>query len=59
VDVSSGVEALDAQGLPIKGIKDAEKIFQFVAAVRAADAFLDTPLSPPALSRPAGREREL
>jgi len=59
VDVSSGVEALDAQGLPIKGIKDAEKIFQFVAAVRAADALLDTPLSPPALSRPSGREREL
>jgi phosphoribosylanthranilate isomerase len=59
VDVSSGVEALDAQGLPRKGIKDAERIFQFVAAVRAADALLDTPLSPPALSRPAGREREL
>ena len=64
VDVSSGVEALDAQGLPLKGIKDTEKIFQFVAAVRAADALLDsplvdTPLSPPALSRPAGREREL
>ena len=59
VDVSSGVEAVDAQGLPRKGIKDAEKIFQFVAAVRAADALLDPPLSPPALSRPAGREREL
>ncbi len=59
VDVSSGVEALDAQGRPLKGIKDAEKIFQFVAAVRAADALLDTPLSPPALSRPAGRERGL
>ena len=59
VDVSSGVEALDAQGLPCKGIKDPEMIFQFVAAVRAADALLDTPLSPPALSRPAGREREL
>ena len=37
VDVSSGVEAVDAQGQPLKGIKDAEKIFQFVAAVRAAD----------------------
>ncbi len=37
VDVSSGVEAVDAQGKPLKGIKDAEKIFQFVAAVRAAD----------------------
>jgi phosphoribosylanthranilate isomerase len=59
VDVSSGVEAVDAQGKPLKGIKDSEKIFQFVAAVRAADALLDTPLSPPALSRPAGREREL
>ena len=59
VDVSSGVEAVDAQGLPLKGIKDAEKIFQFAAAVRAADAWLDTPLSSPALSRPAGREREL
>ena len=37
VDVSSGVEAADAQGKPLKGIKDPEKIFQFVAAVRAAD----------------------
>jgi phosphoribosylanthranilate isomerase len=37
VDVSSGVEALDAQGKPLKGLKDPEKIYQFVAAVRAAD----------------------
>jgi phosphoribosylanthranilate isomerase len=37
VDISSGVEALDASGLPRKGIKDPEKIHQFVAAVRAAD----------------------
>jgi phosphoribosylanthranilate isomerase len=37
VDVSSGVEASDAQGKPLKGIKDPEKIYQFVAAVRAAD----------------------
>jgi phosphoribosylanthranilate isomerase len=37
VDVSSGVEAVDAQGMPLKGIKDPAKIFQFVAAVRAAD----------------------
>lgn len=37
VDVSSGVEAADAQGKPLKGIKDPEKIYQFVAAVRAAD----------------------
>ena len=40
VDVSSGVEAVDAQGLPRKGIKDANKIQQFVAAVRAADQHL-------------------
>jgi phosphoribosylanthranilate isomerase len=40
VDVSSGVEAEDAQGKPIKGIKDPEKIRQFVAAVRAADRLL-------------------
>ena len=39
VDVSSGVEAVDAQGTPLRGIKDPEKIFQFVAAVRAADQF--------------------
>ena len=38
VDVSSGVEATDAQGNPLKGIKDHRKIHQFVAAVRAADA---------------------
>ena len=37
VDVSSGVEALDARGGARKGIKDPEKISQFVAAVRAAD----------------------
>ena len=37
VDVSSGVESLDAQGKPIKGTKDPERIRQFVAAVRAAD----------------------
>jgi phosphoribosylanthranilate isomerase len=37
VDVSSGVEALDADGKPLRGIKDPEKINQFVAAVRAAD----------------------
>jgi phosphoribosylanthranilate isomerase len=59
VDVSSGVEALDAQGNTLKGIKDAEKIFQFVAAVRAADAFLDSPIVDTPLSRPAGRESEL
>jgi phosphoribosylanthranilate isomerase len=37
VDISSGVEATDAQGQPLRGIKDPEKINQFVAAVRAAD----------------------
>lgn len=37
VDTSSGVEAVDAHGQPLKGIKDPEKINQFVAAVRAAD----------------------
>ena len=55
VDVSSGVEAIDAQGKPLKGIKDAEKMFQFVAAVRAADAMLESPLMPPTLLRSAGR----
>lgn len=40
VDVSSGVEAVDAQGMPRKGIKDPEKMAQFVQAVRAADALL-------------------
>jgi phosphoribosylanthranilate isomerase len=38
VDVSSGVEALDYQGKPQKGIKDPQRIRAFVAAVRAADA---------------------
>lgn len=37
VDISSGVEATDAQGNALKGIKDPEKINLFVAAVRAAD----------------------
>ena len=37
VDVSSGVEALDASGAPLKGIKDPNRITQFVAAIRAAD----------------------
>jgi len=37
VDVSSGVEADGPDGKSLKGIKDAEKIHQFVAAVRAAD----------------------
>lgn len=37
VDVSSGVEASATGGAALKGIKDAGKIHQFVAAVRAAD----------------------
>ena len=43
VDVSSGVEATDSQGKPQKGIKDPEKIDQFIAAVRAADAQFHRP----------------
>ena len=37
VDVSSGVEATDSQGSTLKGIKDVNKIHQFIQAVRAAD----------------------
>ena len=37
VDVSSGVEAATSEGVTLKGIKDADKINRFVAAVRAAD----------------------
>ena len=37
VDVSSGVEVTDSQGNPLQGIKDADKIHQFIQAVRAAD----------------------
>jgi phosphoribosylanthranilate isomerase len=40
VDVSSGVEKDGPQGQPIKGVKDADKIHRFVAAVRAADVQL-------------------
>jgi phosphoribosylanthranilate isomerase len=40
VDVSSGVELSCAGGATLKGIKDPEKIHQFVAAVRAADRLL-------------------
>jgi len=44
VDISSGVEAVDAHGAPQKGVKDPLKIQQFVAAVRAADcAFAESP----------------
>ncbi|CAG0979878.1 phosphoribosylanthranilate isomerase [Burkholderiales bacterium] len=37
VDVSSGVEARDADGRPIRGIKDAARIAAFIAEVRNAD----------------------
>lgn len=37
VDISSGVEATGVDGKPMKGIKDAAKMRQFVAAVRATD----------------------
>jgi phosphoribosylanthranilate isomerase len=37
VDVSSGVEAIAADGSAIKGMKSPEKIVEFIAAVRAAD----------------------
>jgi phosphoribosylanthranilate isomerase len=40
VDVSSGVELSAPGGGTVKGIKDPEKIHQFVAAVRAADKLL-------------------
>lgn len=38
VDVSSGVELDGPDGQPLKGLKDADKIHRFMAAVRAADA---------------------
>jgi len=37
VDVSSGVEAIDAAGKPAKGIKDSERIRAFIEEVRHAD----------------------
>lgn len=37
VDVSSGIEALDAEGQVQKGIKDAQRMQAFTAAVRRAD----------------------
>ena len=40
VDVSSGVELDGPDGQPLRGIKDINKIYRFVAAVRAADAQL-------------------
>ena len=44
VDVSSGVEASAPHGSTLKGIKDATKIQQFVAAVRAADMNPEHPI---------------
>jgi len=37
VDVSSGVEALGADGRPVKGVKDPARIAAFIEAVRNAD----------------------
>lgn len=37
VDISSGVEKLNTDGVSIKGIKDVERMRAFIAAVRAAD----------------------
>jgi phosphoribosylanthranilate isomerase len=37
VDVSSGVEATDAEGRPQRGVKSAAKILAFVREVRDAD----------------------
>ncbi|ARU05700.1 N-(5'-phosphoribosyl)anthranilate isomerase [Comamonas serinivorans] len=37
VDVSSGIEALDSNGQPQKGIKDAQRMRDFVSAVRQAE----------------------
>ena len=37
VDVSSGVEAVDADGKPVKGIKDPARIRAFIEEVRNAD----------------------
>jgi phosphoribosylanthranilate isomerase len=45
VDVSSGVEAEDANGGPLKGIKDPFKMRDFVAAVHRADAFFNSQIS--------------
>ncbi len=37
VDVSSGVEAIGADGRPVKGVKDPARIAAFVEEVRNAD----------------------
>lgn len=41
VDVSSGVEQKDADGNPLRGIKDPLEMLRFVHAVREADAILN------------------
>lgn len=46
VDVSSGVEAEDANGRALKGIKDPVKMRDFVAAVRRADQPFEFPAGP-------------
>ena len=46
VDVSSGVEVSAPTGGRLKGIKDPEKIHQFVAAIRAADQLLAEEINP-------------
>jgi phosphoribosylanthranilate isomerase len=46
VDVSSGVEQDGPDGKPVKGIKDADKMRRFVAAVREADAALNAQAAP-------------
>jgi len=43
VDVSSGVEAMTPAGQGLKGVKDADRMHAFVAAVRAADTLLPLP----------------
>ncbi|WP_353395774.1 phosphoribosylanthranilate isomerase [Hydrogenophaga sp. 5NK40-0174] len=41
VDVSSGVEAVDSNGKALKGIKDAQRVHDFITAVKAADTQLN------------------
>ncbi|THU04120.1 phosphoribosylanthranilate isomerase [Lampropedia puyangensis] len=48
VDVSSGIETSGPDGKPLRGIKDAEKMHRFMAAVAQADAQARVPASAPA-----------
>lgn len=50
VDISSGVEAVAADGSTLKGIKDPGKIRRFIAAVRHADDIVD-PIVPPSFRK--------